>query len=611
MATTSVKKVATLRARPLKARSIVARCSFGTTKLHASRLDSGFSDLVQAIDNHEIGSTLIGGYWTTVIEAVSEQINYHTLSVLVADDFSGFRNTVNGILQRLGVNQITLVGHAEEVLEHCRRRQFDLVLCDYNLGRGRTGQHVLEELRFTGVLTYQTLFVMVSAEANRNVVMCVYDSQPDDYLMKPITGRALHTRIERLLQTREAFRPVNEALAAGDSGSAMKLLAHMAHPEKRYAGTAQKMLGELYINEGELDRAEQLYQSVLEIRQLDWARLGLARVKQARGELDVANRWLERIVKDSPLFLPAYDVLARNWEERGERENVQSAVQRAVNISPMSILRQKQLSEVARQNNDLETAIQAVRRTVKLGELSCHGNAENHFNLARAVSLCLEQKLDIGPSAVGEAISVLNQAKERFRLTDGQSAQRELLTGRMHALEGQWDLARQYVTSAEAIMDSSPTTIEAGMDYAAALKSIGENRKADLVLQGLEKLFGKDQQSLEKLDLMLDEPASEANKKIVAKINQQGINAYEAGKFNKALACFEKARKLFPRHVGIHLNIIQTLIGKARAGQASEQEKNECFVSLRLVAGIINHEHPQYERFEQLKKMTDVLSGKI
>lgn len=542
---------------------------------------------------------------------MSEQINYHTLSVLVADDFSGFRNTVSGILQRLGVNQITLAGTAEEVIDHCRRRQFDLILCDYNLGRGRTGQHVLEELRFTGVLTWQSLFIMVSAESSRNVVMCVYDSQPDDYLMKPITGHSLQKRIERLLQMRETFRPINETLATGNTGKAMKLLARMAHPDSRHSGTAQKMLGELYITQGELDRAEQLYRSVLEIRQLDWARLGLARVKQARGELEVANRWLERIVKDNPLFLPAYDALARNCEQRGERENVQSAVQRAVNISPMSILRQQHLGEVARQNNDLETAIQAVRRTVKLGELSCHGSAENHFSLARAVSLCMEQKLDIGPSAVGEAISVLNQAKDRFELDECQAAQRELLVGRIHALEGQQELARKYVTSAEAVMEEAPATIDAGMDYAAALKSIGENRKAELVLQGLQKLFNGDQRSLEKLDLMLDEPASESNKKIVAKINQEGIDYYEAHKFDKALANFEKARNLFPRHVGIHLNIIQTLIGKARAGLASEQEKNECFVSLRLVSGAINDGHPQYERFEQLKKMTSSLSGKI
>ena len=113
-------------------------------------------------------------------------IKYDKLSVLVADDFSSFRNTVNGMLGNLGVVDVQMASNGAEVLQKCQGRRFDLILCDYDLGKGKTGQHVLEELRHKRLLPLSTVFIIVSAEASRNVVLSSYDCEPDDYLTKPL-----------------------------------------------------------------------------------------------------------------------------------------------------------------------------------------------------------------------------------------------------------------------------------------------------------------------------------------------------------------------------------------------------------------------------------------
>ena len=98
-------------------------------------------------------------------------INYANLRFIVADDFNNFRRTVNDMLGKLGVVHIDVAEKGSTVLELCRHRQFDVILCDYDLGSGKNGQQVLEELRFKGMISRKTLFVMVSADSSKEVVM--------------------------------------------------------------------------------------------------------------------------------------------------------------------------------------------------------------------------------------------------------------------------------------------------------------------------------------------------------------------------------------------------------------------------------------------------------
>ncbi|WP_236074895.1 tetratricopeptide repeat-containing response regulator [Teredinibacter purpureus] len=534
---------------------------------------------------------------------MGSQIIFSKLAILVVDDFSSFRNTVNTMLTNLGVSNVGMAATAREAISYCENRRYDVILCDYNLGSGRTGQHVLEELKHRRLITRHTIFIIVSAESSRNIVMCSYDCEPDDYLMKPITAKMLEQRMGRLLQQRLVLSPAYKALDAHDYPTASEILIDLSLEEDRYSTIAQKLLGSIFIQTGELDKAERLYTRALEVRQLDWARLGLAKVKQARGELDVSGDWLDTIVDDNPLYLPAYDVLAENWRRKGELFNVQFTVQRAVDISPMSILRQKYLADVATDNNDLITAITAQRRSVKLGQLSCHGLPEDHFTFARLSSLAVEREMDVDPNISREALAILDLSKEQYELSEAQLAQCNLLTGRIHALENRQDLAQQFLQAAEDSMDDLEVGIKIDLDRLLALQSMNLTEKFDELLLQLKDKYADDQSALEQLDVFLNEPASDSNREFVAAINREGIELYNGGEFDNALACFEKARKLFPKHVGIQLNIVQALIGKMKMGTADPVHSKECSSSLDLVSSLIDEGHPQFDRFRRLRTM--------
>ncbi len=526
--------------------------------------------------------------------------------MLVADDFSSFRSTVNTMLMNLGVLDVEMASNGEEVIEKCGLKSYDVILCDYDLGPGRNGQHVLEELRFGKMMAPTSVFIMVSAEASRNIVMSAYDCEPDDYLMKPITGMMLEQRVHRLLTQKDVLRPVFSAFKKGDIQAATDMLIDLSIAEDRHSVAAQKLLGELFIKTGELQKAEKLYTRALEVRQVDWARLGLAHVKQLKGELQTAGEYLEKIVEESPLYLPAYDVLADNWDKQGDKKSVQNTIARAIEVSPMSILRQKRLAKVANENEDAVSAVEALRKAIKLGKLSCHGSPQDSFDLARTVSNAMEKDLNLPAGAISEAVEALDSVKEEFALSDEEQSQISLLQGRVLANEGKTGAAQEKLRHALHDMYSDELDIDMDVDRVTLLLSLGENDQAEQLLEFLQEKYKDDEPSLEKLDKFLSEPASESNRELVAQVNREGIDLYSVGDFDRALEYFERARKLFPKHVGIQLNIVQSLIGKMKADPENDQLQEECHATLILVESLVDKHHPQFGRFSRLRRRSEV-----
>ena len=531
-------------------------------------------------------------------------LNYSTLRMLIADDFSNFRSTVNAMLGKLGVYQVDAATNGADVIDRCQRRTYDVILCDYDLGPGKNGQQVLEELRFRRIIPRKTLFILVSADATKDVVMAAYDCEPDDYLMKPINAKMLQQRMTRLLRQRQALGGVFGALEADDRKRAMVMLIDLSLTDNRHSRVAQKMLGEIFIAEGELNKAEKLYTKALETRPVDWARLGLARVKHLKGELETAGDWLEKIVQENPLYLPAYDVLATNWEQQGQNQQVQATVQRSVAISPKSILRHKRLAQVAERNGDLTTALQALRSTVRLGELSCHATGDDGFNFSRVISAAAEKNPAAAEPLLQEAAAVISDARGRFSLSRDQHVRADLLAARVLAQGGLEDDARPLMEAAEAAMRrAGEVPLEVSMERILALQALGEHEAAEALLHELLQKHAYDQQALEKLDRLLAEPVSETNRALIATVNREGIDLYNQARFDEAIKCFEKVSRIFPRHVGVQLNIVQSLIGKLRAGQRDEQTLSGTEQALATIGSLIEPDHSQYARFQRLQEM--------
>lgn len=534
----------------------------------------------------------------------SGDIDYSKLRILVADDFGNFRSTVNEMLSRLGARNMAMASTGQEVIERCKKQVYDIILCDYDLGPGKTGQHVLEELRAHSLITKHTLFVMMSADTSKDVVMAAYDCEPDDYMTKPLTAKMLETRLHRMLVQRQALSGVFEAMENGRQERAIELLAGISATQGRNALVAQKLLGDMFILKNELQRAEQLYSHALQTRQLDWARLGLAKVKQLQGELDLAGQWLNQIIEESPLYLPAYDVLADNWHKLLCPNEEQLTVQRSVDISPKSILRHKRLAGVAEQNGDWETALNALRNTVKLGRLSCHAQPEDTFNLARVAAASVDKDYGRRDQMMTEVVEALRAAKERFSLAGAQLIHADLLESRALFLAGHKPEGRAKMEELCRQLESVPEVpLDVYVEQIVTWQVLGDRDIAQQRIKELVEQYDHDQGALEILDKVSSEPLSENGRLLIASVNREGIDLYNREQFDQAVSCFDRVLDRFPNNVGVRLNVLQSLIGKLKSGQKDAEVIRRTREDLRVIAALLTPHDTQFSRYKRLNAM--------
>lgn len=532
------------------------------------------------------------------------EINFSKLHALIVDDFDSFRVTVGKMLQEMGFVHIDSAVNGNEALRLCRTKAYDLILCDHNLGKGKSGQQVLEDLRHFDMPSSDALFVLISAESSKSIIMAAYDYEPDAYLTKPITNKILEQRLERLLVQRAKLAPINQAIKTKHFDEALALCHREIAAAGRYANHCQKLLGQLYLQLGDYAKAEVVYREVLEARPLDWAQLGMARVKKMQGDLISAQQWVEETLATNPLFMKAYDLQADIFREQQANDRLQETLSKAVDISPLSILRQQQLGDVALENNDLHTAAAAFKRTVKLGENSCFDRMSNHTGFARASLALFREDKTAGQPLLRDLVKVMGAIEQRFGKTPEQKLETHLIEVQLLASLGEQKKAEELLSTTQEIAAGAEQqpALEVQIEMVRALRAAGKRDEAEALLkQMLQDNTGREA-ALEKIDDLLEEPASEKNRARVAAINKKGITFYDAAQYAEAVNCFNSAAQVFPNHVGIRLNLVQALIEKIKQ-ERLPKDFDSALTTLARVETMIDSSHEQYRRYRQLHDM--------
>lgn len=524
--------------------------------------------------------------------------------MLVVDDFDSFRMTVSRMLADFGCRKVDTAVNGNEALRLCEESDYDLILCDYNLGKGRNGLQLLEEMRHKNLLRRSNLFLLVSAESSRNIVLAASDYEPDGYLTKPITAKTLRQRLDRVLHQRQSMKSIYRAIEDNYLDRAIVLCLTKLDENSRYAVLCQKILGALYIKTEQYDLAEQLYRQVLEMRELDWAQVGMAQVEAARGNDARAEDWLQQIIQMQPLCMPAYDELAELYRRQGKEAERQKVLEQAVAISPVALLRQERLAQVAQTNNDNIVAAQTLKKVVKLSENSVHDKVANHMAFSRAAAAVFADDEAVGRDVLRDALAVVDQMEGRFGKDDTRKLQLQFIEAQLQLKQGNTKRANELFVAASQTIDAlGLMDIDTELDRVMTLQALGQNAKANDRLVGLVEAFKNDEAALEKIDRLLDDPVSESARKQVASINKEGIRLYEQQAYLRAIECFQRARRMFPRHLGVQLNLVQALVGQMQTGDENPQWMDTAVNCLKAVETSINGTHPQFQRYRQLQDM--------
>lgn len=534
---------------------------------------------------------------------------FHQLTYLIIDDFENFRLSLRKMLLSCGADRIELVGTAEQAIKHCTYNHVDVVLCDYNLGEGKNGQHVLEELRHKSLLRRSSLFLMVTAETSKQMVMGARENQPDGYLTKPINRAMLEQRLITLIDQRKALFPINREIDRENYPEAISLCLQALPRNPRHKTWLLKTLGDLYFRLGDLSHAAKVFNDVLQQRELSWARLGRSRVLLANRSHDQAIADLTQLIDSHPDYMEAYDLLAEGLRQHGKLSEAQRVLEQATVQSPNALLRQKQLAEVAEANQDIDTAVGAWRRTVTLGTHSIHDSADHYLALGQSLSE-LSDDDDSAQSAkhANEAMAILASMEKRFADQPAVGLRSRIVQCRVLFRQGQHREAEALQNSLKEEFDGTPVVDSSiSLDYARTLFRIGSDIEARDLLCRLAEQHSDEPDLLQRIEALLDEPVGFRQKLKARNLTRDGIKAFEAGHLQAAAAAFTDALSVVPSHAAVNLNLVQVLLKMYEADPSSREPLEQCRVRLESLQAL-PEQHRQYRRYIALTQKLEGLN---
>ncbi len=542
----------------------------------------------------------------SVIEhAATGGVDWAEKHYLLIDDFVGIRQLLRESLRNLGAKHIDQAASGGEAMMLLSKTRYDVVLCDYNLGDGKNGQQVLEEARIRNLMMPSSVWLMVSAEKSVESVMGAAEHQPDAYIIKPITEGVLLTRLNRAWNKKQIFSEIDQAFADKDYLRAAKLCEEQIAHYPLHAVDLLRMKATLLLKSGEPEQARVVYEKVLDDRDYNWARCGLAKIRMNNGELESARQMFQAVITDNRFYIDAFDQLAQSFQLQGKTEEAFGVLEKAAKLSPNSVPRQRALGQTALKLGNIPVAEKAFRKCIEMGEYSVLKTVDAFFGLARVCG----QKND-----TKEAIRLLNAAVHQFG-GDPVTLRAKITEGLVYHESGDYRRARKAGDELEVMLADEnkprPDT-DTCLDMASLLFAVGvkeapvgllvyvtrNNHDNTPLLEDVQKIFDKARMGDEGVELI------KSARKEAADMMNKGVLLWKSGKLVEAIEWMRVARKALPHNMRILFNSAQILISLLQQTGYVRELAEEAIGVLMHVDAIA----PGQQRFAQLMEQLAMLA---
>ncbi|PCJ41318.1 MAG: hypothetical protein COA99_08945 [Moraxellaceae bacterium] len=538
-------------------------------------------------------------------------IPYSELRYLIVDDFDSYRASLNEMILGIGANHVYLARDGKEAIRMCKATPYDVIFMDYNLGKGKNGQQILEELHASNLIKNRTVFIMTTAEVNTGMVLSALEHQPDVYLAKPFSFTELKNRLDTAYIRNKELEDILWALDASDYKKAITHCDEKIDKRNSTAFWCQKIKAELLYKTGQYEGALEIYQPPADDRQSSWALLGLGKTLTAMKKFSEANRYLSLLLEKTPLSLEAHDALADNLQKSGDIELAQQTLKSALSISGRSVPRHKTYADICIQNEDLESALDALRKAISLATNSIHYGADNGLRLARCLTLYasgVEQV--VAKSLIKEALNTLAEVTKEFGEPEVQVKSKLAEACAHHVIKNSREVNAAIDIAATlhgALETDKPAEIL--LEFVDTYGQTDNDEKAQDVVSVLQERYSNDAIIVSALDVLLDKPVSKDAQQDIKGINKRGVSHYKKGRYDYAIEEFSIALARYPKHVGIQLNLMQALLA-ILAEDSNEKCLKKCHVVMKKLDRI-SEDDEQFTRYQSLKSKFEKLKDKL
>ncbi|MDO6568863.1 response regulator [Alteromonas sp. 1_MG-2023] len=528
--------------------------------------------------------------------------------LLIAEDQALAKSHIKYALEQLGFQHIDYVDRAAHALTSLRTRQYDVIVCAYDLRHEQGGYNLFEQLKTEKTIPLTTGFIFTSADTAIDVVHAIIELQPDEFLAKPFSVNELDKRLSKVVTRKKLFFDVYRFMDESNPEQALKELEFILVEPKNaeHFPLALKTKGDLLLLNNEFENAKLFYESIINIQNFTWAKLGLVQCYIHLGEFDEAERDLIQLALQPDSMLSAYDLLAELQIKLEAYDEALECMNVASDISPRNVMRHITAVQLARLTHDYEGQFNSAKKVVRFGKNSVHDTPEMYLSVARAgIDFAMTAETSQTNKIIKQSNEFLRQLKSAYPKVNLEH-QLQVINARIHYLKDENEKAKDLLDSLD-IDNLEEHSVETLLDSAKAFHDLGLRGSA---LKILDKATLKQKELDAPNSLLSRYIEQEVNEKTAISISPKNLNdvavvQYKRGELVKSYQTFEQAFRVMPRNPAIALNLLQaSAMRRSREGKTEDNMK-AVMKKCRFTLECASLSEEQSQRYETVKGLLD------
>ncbi|MCY7294142.1 tetratricopeptide repeat-containing response regulator [Alteromonas sp. a30] len=497
------------------------------------------------------------------------QVDFGNMRVLVVDDQRPFLVLLRGMANALGAKSVVTAQNGEAAVVACRKEKFDIIVSDVHLGSDKkNGYQFLEEIRILNYVKPETVFVMVSGDNQRPVVLGSLERQPDDYLIKPFSQAQLSNRLQKAYLKKQELKSVYKHYMKGDIDEAINVCRELIANGCKYRQACSYLLTELYWKAGQFKQAQHMLKPIMLHKPVPWAMVALAKTEMHLNNFDGAITLGKQVVKNRVLAVEGHDILAQCHWKKGDLDEAIKEIKRSISLSPFSLDRQYLGANLARENNDFDFAKQCCKAIFEQTRRSVYRDVKHLCNFVRSILDAAENAAEKGDrnKFQQEALITLQRLRSddiisRLNEPFDYTAFEEIINARVNFLDGKVSEARKSIATARESLEEQFEDLPISLvpDSLKVYFDLGDYDEAQALSRRLANEDVEIDANLEYLLARTNEGI--ANKALeFDRLCKEGKTSYNAGKFQAAYEAYSEALKYSPTNADAILNLLQCLL---------------------------------------------------
>ncbi|MBT3137326.1 response regulator [Alteromonas sp. ALT199] len=537
-------------------------------------------------------------------------MQFSNKQVLIVEDQRPFLLLLKGLMHSMGASDVVTKSSAEQAVSLCKKHKFDIVICDLHLGaENKNGYELIEELRTRRLINPTSVFILISADSARPVVLGSIERRPDDFLIKPFSQVQLKSRIVRAWQKRQFLQQAFSLIEQSELNSAIDHIEFLLEKPGHYKGHCEQLLIELYWRIEQPEKALDVLQEYIDGRPVLWAQIAIGKTYLFLKEYEKAISIAKKTIKRNRFNADAHDILAQGYQAMETSEKALEAIKEAIKLSPLSLSRHFKACEIGRQHNDLILAATSSHAIWDLSKRTVHKTSLHWCGVIRSL-------LDVAESAEDKRQRNKYQQEALLTLQRGKFDEHlykidrdfdvdifgNIVNARISAIDGKLIDAKRHLNASQAQLDDKYVEVPTSFipDSINVMYKLGEY---DDALQLNNVLATRSAELDQNSSSMLETLAKKAQKNLASyqQFNREGIQHYQQQDYERAKASFALAQGFAPVNTGVALNLLQCILQIAVKDDKTETKLiNECKRLFKLIDDM-TLKAPYKEKYDNIR----------